>query len=116
MDRDAATEHCLSLPGAYLDSPWSPDHLVAKVGGKIFAFLGDPGPAFTITAKNTPEVIDEWRARFPEHAGPARYLSKTLWNQVVAAGLGAPDDDEVRELIDDSYALIVAALPRAKRP
>jgi len=34
MERDTAIEHCLSLPGAYLDSPWSPEHLVAKVGGR----------------------------------------------------------------------------------
>jgi predicted DNA-binding protein (MmcQ/YjbR family) len=35
---------------------------------------------------------------------------------VSLAGPGAPDEDEAHELIDDSYALVVAALPRAKRP
>jgi predicted DNA-binding protein (MmcQ/YjbR family) len=32
--------YCLAKPGAVPDTPWEED-LVAKVGGKIFAFLGD---------------------------------------------------------------------------
>jgi hypothetical protein len=31
--------HCLAKPGAWQDEPWEGD-LVAKVGGKIFAFFG----------------------------------------------------------------------------
>jgi predicted DNA-binding protein (MmcQ/YjbR family) len=72
----------------------------------------DDGP-LTITVKNTPELIDEWRARYPAHCGPGPYLSKTQWNYV---GAEAPDDDEIREVIDDSYTLNVAALPKSKRP
>ena len=115
MERDAAIEHCLSRPGAYLDTPWG-DVAVAKVGGKIFAFLGSPDDPLAVSVKNTPELVDEWRARFPSHCGPGPYLAKTTWNRVIAHGRGAPDDDEIRELIDDSYDLIVAALPRSKRP
>ena len=89
---------------------------MAKVGGKIFAFLGSDDGPLTVTVKNTPELIDEWRARYPKHCGPGPYLSKTLWNYVRAHGAGGPDDDDVRELIDDSYTLIVASLPKSKRP
>ena len=52
----------------------------------------------------------------PTTSGSARYLNKQLWNQVVLDGAGAPDEDEMRELIDDSYALVVASLPKSKRP
>ena len=31
--------YCLAKPGAWQDEPWDGD-VVAKVGGKIFAFLG----------------------------------------------------------------------------
>ncbi|HET9974513.1 MAG TPA: MmcQ/YjbR family DNA-binding protein [Streptosporangiaceae bacterium] len=31
--------YCLAKPGAWQDEPWEGD-VVAKVGGKIFAFLG----------------------------------------------------------------------------
>ena len=36
--------YCLAKPGALADTPWEED-LVAKAGGKIFAFLGGDGSA-----------------------------------------------------------------------
>jgi predicted DNA-binding protein (MmcQ/YjbR family) len=108
-------EYCLGKPGAWLDSPWGEGHTVAKVGDKVFCFLGDE-TASGINVKNTRERVAEWRDRFPEHIGVARYLHKQLWNQVSFEGAGAPDDDDAHELIDDSYALVVAALPKSKRP
>ncbi|MGI8880838.1 MAG: MmcQ/YjbR family DNA-binding protein, partial [Jatrophihabitans sp.] len=116
MKRAAAITHCLSLPGAYLDNPWGPEDSVVKVGGKIFAFVGGEKGPFAITLKNTADVIDEWRSRYPDHAGPAAYLSKTLWDQIKTTGRGAPDAEEIRELIEDSYDLIVAKLPKSQRP
>jgi predicted DNA-binding protein (MmcQ/YjbR family) len=115
VDRDGVIAHCLAQPGAYLDTPWE-DDTVAKVGGKIFCFIGAPSSPPGITVKNTPEAVAEWRDRFPAHVGVPRYLKKTLWNRVDLARPGGPDDDDVRELIDDSYRLVVAALPQAKRP
>jgi predicted DNA-binding protein (MmcQ/YjbR family) len=114
MHRSDIVAYCLSRPGAWLDSPWGPDDTVAKVGDKIFCFYAtDP---VSITVKNTREQITEWRDRFPDHAGPAAYLNKQLWNRVVLNGAGAPGPDDMRELIDESYALVVAALPKSKRP
>lgn len=119
MKHADAVAYCLALPGAYLDHPWGPDHNVAKVGGKIFCFFGAleaPRPLLVITVKNAPELVELWRDRFPDHIGVARYLNKSHWNRVVAAGRGAPSPDEVRELIDDSYAAVVATLPKSARP
>lgn len=116
MRRSAAVDYCLGLPGAYLDNPWGPEDNVVKVGGKIFAFLGAPTGPSSLTLKNTEEAVDQWRSRYPDHAGPAAYLSKTLWNQIRITGAGAPPAEEIRELIDDSYALVVAKLPKSKRP
>ena len=39
MKAAALRRYCLAKPGAWLDQPWEGDH-VAKVGPKIFAFLG----------------------------------------------------------------------------
>ena len=114
MDRSDVVDYCLSKPGAWLDNPWGEGDHVAKVGDKIFCFYG--GDRLAITVKNNRETIAEWRDRYPEHAGPAAYLNKQLWNQVVLEGAGAPDEDDMRELIDDSYALVVASLPKSKRP
>jgi predicted DNA-binding protein (MmcQ/YjbR family) len=120
MRRDAVISHCLSKPGAYLDNPWGEEDSVVKVGGKIFCFLGASegaadGPG-AISVKNTAELIDQWRTRYPDHIGLPRYLNKRLWNLVALGGRGAPKADEIRELVDDSYDLVVAGLPRSKRP
>ena len=115
VQRDELVEYCLAKPGAYLDTPWEDDEVV-KVAGKIFCVLGAPDGTVGLTVKNTPETVTEWRDRFPEHVRVPRYLKKDQWNRVELDGAGAPDDDDVRELVDDSYQLIVAALPRSKRP
>lgn len=115
MDRDGVIALCLAQPGADLDTPWE-DDTVAKVGGKIFCFVGAPTSPPGVTVKNTPEAVSEWRARFPEHVHVPRYLKKTLWNRVELDRPGGPDDEDVRELIEDSYRLVVEALPRARRP
>lgn len=116
MLRDELLAHCLAKPGAYLDHPWGDEAPVVKVGGKIFCFLAGPDSPPGMTVKDTPELVDEWRTRYPGHIGLPRYLDKRLWNAVTLDGPGAPDLEDARELIDDSYALVVAGLPRAKRP
>ena len=86
------------------------------MASKIFCFLGAPDGPPGLTVKNTPEIVTEWRERFPEHVRVPRYLKKDQWNRVDLDAPGEPGDDDVRELIDDSYELIVAALPKSKRP
>lgn len=116
MTRDDLVAYCLSMPGAYLDSPWGEQDNVAKVAEKIFCFLGGPDAPPGITVKNTRDAVVEWRTRFPEHVGVPRYLNKALWNSVDLAEPDGPDVEDVRELIDDSYRLVVEGLPKWKRP
>jgi predicted DNA-binding protein (MmcQ/YjbR family) len=42
--------HALKLPHAWADEPWPGDH-VAKVGKKIFVFLGGEGPDVSVGVK-----------------------------------------------------------------
>jgi predicted DNA-binding protein (MmcQ/YjbR family) len=116
MTRDELVAYCLTKPGAYLDAPWGEGDNVVKVADKIFCFLGDPDGPPAMSVKNTREGVQEWRDRFPEHVGVPRYLSKALWNRVELFGAGAPDVDDACELIDDSYRLVVEALPKSRRP
>ena len=37
MNVDAFREYCLKKPAATEDTPFGPEHLVFKVGGKMFA-------------------------------------------------------------------------------
>ncbi|HEY7010221.1 MAG TPA: MmcQ/YjbR family DNA-binding protein [Jatrophihabitantaceae bacterium] len=114
MRREDIVDYCLGKPGAWLDSPWGEGDSVVKVGDKIFCFYG--GDELAIIVKNTREAVAEWRDRFPSHVGTAPYLNKQLWNRVVLEGSGCPDEDDMHELIDDSYDLVVASLPKSKRP
>lgn len=113
MDSTDALDYALSLPGAWSDSPWGEDHHLAKAGSKIFLFPAELDGRPAITVKNTAEAVEELKQRYPEDAGPARYLDKRLWVRVLIDRL---DDEQVRELIEDSYDLVVAKLPRAQRP
>ena len=42
MTPEQLKAHCLAKPGAWADQPWEGD-FVAKVGDKIFAFMGTDG-------------------------------------------------------------------------
>lgn len=113
MDSDEALRYALGKPGAWRDSPWGDDHDLAKVGSRIFLFPGRAEGRSTITVKNTEDAVAELKQRYPELARPARYLDKRLWVQL---DIDAVPDDEVRELIDDSYDLVVAKLRKSERP
>jgi len=114
---------CLALPGAYEDEPFGPETTVYRVRGavgkpgKIFALLNggrDAGGATRFNLKCDPAMADALRARHPEVV-PGYHMNKKHWNTVRLGG-DAPVSltrDEVRELIEDSYDLVVASLPRA---
>jgi predicted DNA-binding protein (MmcQ/YjbR family) len=103
--------YCLAKPGAAPDTPWEED-LVAKVGGKIFAFLGGNGVG--LKCGRDADEAAELRQRFPETATVMPYIGRYGWNSIVLDG--AIEDDELRELVDASYEAVVARLPKRLRP
>lgn len=104
-------EHCLAKPGAWQDEPWEGD-VVAKVGDKIFAFLGGDGVGIKCGANR--EEADELVDTYPGDVEKMAYIGRSGWNTVRLGG--AVPDDEILELIDTSYETIVAKLPKSKRP
>lgn len=109
------SDYALAKPGAWADQPWEGDY-VAKVGeaerGKIFAFLGES--AVGVKAGATRDEADEWLARYPDDAAVMAYIGRSGWN-TLTVGKGIPDD-EIRAAVDESYALVVAKLPKKHRP
>src|ERR1039458_7955958 len=60
--------YCLVKPGAWQDEPWEGD-VVAKVGSKIFAFLGSGAtPSVGLKCGTSREDADEWLLRYPDDA------------------------------------------------
>jgi predicted DNA-binding protein (MmcQ/YjbR family) len=111
MTHEEIVVYCLGKPGAGLDEPWE-DDLVAKVGGKIFAFLGRDGIGVKC-GRDADEAADLCH-RYPQAATVMAYIGRYGWNTV---GLdGTVPDDELRELVDASYDAVVAKLPKSKRP
>jgi Uncharacterized protein conserved in bacteria len=106
--------YCLAKPGAWQDEPWETD-IVAKVGGKIFAFLGSESRSQVgVKCGPTREVADEWLLRYPDDASVMAYIGRSGWNTLRVGG--AIPDDEILEAIDASYDAVVSKLPRKDRP
>ena len=102
--------YALGKAGAWADQPWEGDH-VAKVGTKIFCFLGDE----SIGVKcGTRTEADEWLAEYPDDASVLAYIGRHGWNSLRIGG--AIPTHALREAVDTSYDLVVATLPKSQRP
>jgi predicted DNA-binding protein (MmcQ/YjbR family) len=113
MTDEELLAYALAKPGAWQDEPWEGD-VVAKVGDKIFAFLGGGGRSVGLKCGRDRVEADEWLRQYPEDASVMAYIGRYGWNTLRVGG--AIPDSEVREAVDASYEAVVARLPRAKRP
>ena len=114
MTWEEVLAYCLAKPGAWQDEPWDGD-VVAKVGGKIFAFVGsNAASGVGLKCGPTREAADEWLARYPADASVMRYIGRSGWNTLSISG-GIPADD-LTEAIDASYEAVVSKLPKKDRP
>jgi predicted DNA-binding protein (MmcQ/YjbR family) len=114
MTWESLLAYCLAKPGAWQDEPWEGD-VVAKVGGKIFAFFGSGAvPSVGLKCGASREAADEWLLRYPDDASVMAYIGRSGWNTLRLGG--AIPDDELVEAIDASYSAIVSKLPKKDRP
>ena len=104
---------CLSFNAAVEDFPFNPETSVFKVGGKLFALSTLDRRPLTVNLKCDPEDAVRLRAEHPGLIVPGYHMNKRHWNTVTADG--SLPDRLVRELVEDSYDLVVAGLPRAER-
>jgi predicted DNA-binding protein (MmcQ/YjbR family) len=112
MDRERVLDYCGSRPGAVEDDPFGDEVAVFKVGGRIFAICGLAGHPGEVSLKCDPSLAEALRARYPA-VRPGYHLNKRHWNTVELDG--TVPADELAELIDHSWELVVAQLPRAER-
>lgn len=111
MFLDDLRNHCIEKPGVTEGFPFDKSTLVFKVFGKMFALL-DVDSFESINLKCEPEKAIELRE---SHQGiqPGYHMNKTHWNTVL---LNDDVTDELLvELIDHSYELVYASLPKKVR-
>jgi predicted DNA-binding protein (MmcQ/YjbR family) len=111
MTLDTVRSMCRALPDVTEDVKWGHD-LCFCVSGRMFAVVDLEAP-HSIAFKCTPETFGE----LIERPGivPAPYMARNLWVQEQELGevLGRR---ELEPLIRTSYELVVARLPKGKRP
>jgi predicted DNA-binding protein (MmcQ/YjbR family) len=108
MDHESMRTFCLSLPHATEGIQWEND-LLFRIGNKMFTVLAlDPSHGVCLSFKCTPEKFAELTER--DGIIPAPYLARYHW--VALEHLDALRDAELKDLIRDSYELVLAKLPK----
>lgn len=122
MDADALIDYCLTKPGAYLDYPFGVDVAVVKVkaptqsSGRIFAQVALIGGVPSATLSCDPATAVTYRQLYPGvvvrgyHCPP---VQQPYFNTLPLAG-DVPDDDII-ELADIAYDVVVAKLPKYRQ-
>lgn len=111
MNIEEIREYCLSKPMSQEEMPFGPDTLVFKVYGKIFLLIGlDQLEDLCFNVKCDPTYALELREKYPNTVIPGYHMNKKHWNTVYANRELA--DEKLLELIAQSYALIVQAIPK----
>ena len=110
--RDMVMAACGAKPGAVEDYPFGDEVAVFKVAGRMFALVPQGPGQGSVSLKCDPGFAIDLRARY---AGitPGYHLNKEHWNTVALDG--SVPGEEVLELVEHSYDLVVARLTEAQR-
>lgn len=112
VGRDQVLAACLGQPGAVEDYPFGDGVAVCKVAGKMFALVpldADPG---SVSLKCDPDRA-AWLRRQYAAITAGYHLNKRHWNTIELDG--SVPEDELLDLIDHSYELVVASLTKSAR-
>jgi predicted DNA-binding protein (MmcQ/YjbR family) len=115
MEVQVLCQYCLQKPGVEETFPFSPEGAVFKVMGKMFAILfvqPAEGENTRITLKCDPTQAQLLRQTYPA-VQTGYHMNKRHWNTITCDG--TIPEDELYEMIDNSYDLVVAKLTRKDR-
>ena len=106
LDHESLDAYCRSLPEVTASSPFGPDNVVYKVGGKMFALVSLDLPR--INLKCDPDTALALRERH-EAVEPGYHMSKRHWNSVYWEREALPKG-LLEEWVRHSYALVYGSL------
>ncbi|GGB10727.1 MmcQ/YjbR family DNA-binding protein [Puia dinghuensis] len=112
MDIETLREYCLAKKNVEESFPFGETTLVFKVKGKMFLLTSLDSAVLEFNVKCDPEKAIEWREQYAA-VQPGYHMNKKHWNTVTADG--SIPNRIMREMIDDSYNLVVASLPKNMR-
>ncbi|MEM1443378.1 MAG: MmcQ/YjbR family DNA-binding protein [Verrucomicrobiota bacterium] len=111
-DLETVYHQLLQKPATEEGFPFGPEAAVYKVAGKMFAILIPEDMPPRLNLKCDPDravaLRDEYEAILPGY-----HMNKKHWNTLELDG--SLPANLVGELIDHSYELVVAGLPRKQR-
>lgn len=112
MDAAELRACCLAKTGAIEDFSFGPEHSVFKVAGKMFALSTLDRTPLEVSLKCEPEIAIDLRRSYAA-IRPGYHLNKRHWNTITLDG--SLPDTLVRDMIEDSYDLVVSALAKHTR-
>jgi len=101
---------CLAFPGATEEFPFGEGVSVFKVAGKMFALSILASRPLKVSLKCEPELASQLRVSY-QAIQPGYHLNKRHWNTVTLDG--SLPNELVLGMLEDSYDLVVANLPKA---
>jgi predicted DNA-binding protein (MmcQ/YjbR family) len=112
MDAVDLRDHCLSFCGSTETFPFGPETSVFKVVGKIFAITPLTRQPLQVSLKCDPLLAELLREAHPA-IRPGYHLNKRHWNTVTIDG--SVTDPMLKDMVEDSYDLVVSQLPQSRR-
>jgi predicted DNA-binding protein (MmcQ/YjbR family) len=100
------------VPRAAETFPFGPETSVFKVEGKMFALSRLAGSPLRVSLKCEPPLAAQLREAHPAVL-PGYHLNKRHWNTVIVDG--SLPEQMVKDMIEDSYDLVVSRLPLSRR-
>lgn len=110
MNLNQLKKYCLSKPSVTSDFPFDETVLVFRLAGKMFALTNLKDEFCEVNLKCDPGYAEFLRGKYPE-VMPGYHMNKMHWN-TVKTEKGNLEDDFIQSLIDHSYDLIFAGLPK----
>jgi len=110
MNIEEIREYCISKKGVTEGFPFDEETLVLKVIGKMFTLISLEKIPLQINLKCDSEMAVELREKY-ESVLPGYHMNKKHWNSIVVDG--SIHSNEIKNLIDNSYTLVVQALKKS---
>ena len=109
MNVETLRDYCLSKKAVEESFPFGEQTLVFKVMNKIFLLVSLDANPLQFNAKSDPDKAVELREKY-DAVKPGYHMNKKHWNTVIIDG--SISVKLIKEMMDDSYNLIVESLPK----